>query len=205
MSIFKTLLISEENLKLNSVLNDNVEMSMITPLIKYVQDTVLQPILGTKLYRDIQKEVYEEDISEKYKLLLDQYIEPVLTYGVVAEATITTAYKIFNLTFGQTSGDDIRPATLDEIKYIRQENRNRAQWYLSRLNDFLCEHGTHYPKFNESEFPDIIPTFKPYRNNIYTGRKFKGKPPAEWRYSKGGGSVSLKDLEIILDGGSAGD
>lgn len=169
MSINKTLLISERNLKANSVIGENVEMSLLTPLIQYVQDTKLQPILGTALYRDLQQQVFDNNVSPEYKTLLDEYIEPVLCYGVLAEATVTLAYKVMNLTFGQTSGDNIRPASLDEIKYIRQENRNRMQWYLSRLNDFLCSED--YPLYNSNQFPNLKPTRSPYVNSIYLGRK----------------------------------
>ena len=51
------LFISENYLKQNSVINDNVDMKILTPTIIWVQDNYIQKILGQDLFEEMQSQI----------------------------------------------------------------------------------------------------------------------------------------------------
>lgn len=174
-NINKTLFISETTLKENSVLQDNVDMKMVTPSIQSTQDMYLQPILGTKLYRELQRQIYEDDFKPKYKELLDDYIEPVIIYGVLGDVPDNLLLKLMNLTVGSSSDEQMTSATLKNVNYLKSENKNKMKFYAKRMNDFLEWNRTEFPEFMENVEDDMRPTGRAYTSQIAMPRQFGGK------------------------------
>jgi hypothetical protein len=56
-------------------------------------------------------------------------------------------YKYFNKAVGVQNADNMNPASIDEIQYIRNESKNKAEWYAQRLTLFLMENNTTYPLY----------------------------------------------------------
>ena len=87
MSHRNVLLISEDYLKTESFLDDNVSGKYLLTAIKMAQDIELQSIIGTNLLHSIQKKVFDNVIdledNKRYKDLLDNYIQPFLLYQVL--------------------------------------------------------------------------------------------------------------------------
>ena len=69
------LLISEQTLKNDSLIGDNVESVLILPAIIIAQEQGLQPVIGTKLLRKLQDLIDNDSILSPtylaYKELLD--------------------------------------------------------------------------------------------------------------------------------------
>lgn len=186
----KTLLISETTLKNNSVITDNVDMKMLLPSIQYVQDAILQPLLGTRLYRDIQSQVAAGTISQETKELLDDHIENILIYGVMAEVPTDLLLKMMNLTVGRAEDDGITSATLRQVSFLRDHNKGKMQFYAKRMNDFLCFNTTKYPLFTQGQNEEMRANREPYTTGIagldsLWGKKYDrdgNKLPAQVRY-----------------------
>ena len=94
----KVLLVSEQTLKKNSVVNNNVDGMYLLPAIEFAQDSGLQPIIGTKLYNKLMDLVEDGTIenNDDYKYLLDEYVTPYLINKVTADIQIPLAYKVRN-------------------------------------------------------------------------------------------------------------
>ena len=94
----RVLLISEQTLKSNGVINNNVDGMYILPAIEYAQDAGLQPIIGTKLYNKLMDLVADGSIGQStdYKVLLDEYVTPYLLNKVTADIQIPLNYKLRN-------------------------------------------------------------------------------------------------------------
>lgn len=179
MSNFKdTLLISETVLKDNSILTDNIDFKNVRPSISYVQDTTLQQTMGTKLFREVQRQVYNAvnsggSIESRISTLLDDYIEDILVNGVVAESVWDLVYKFGNLTVLKNHGDNEKSINEKEVNRLVQRYKNRMEWYVNRLDEYLCENQVLYPEFNQNVNEDVRPSRKPYRSAIFTGRSYE--------------------------------
>lgn len=183
-NINKTLFISESTLKENSVLQDNVDMKSVTPSIQWSQDAIIQPLLGTKLYRELQRQVHDNDLKPKYKTLLDDYIEPLIIYAVLGEVPDNLLLKLMNLTVGTSSDEQMTSATLKNVAYLKEQNKNKMKFYAKRLDDYLNWNRSDYPEFMENTEDDIRPTGRPYTSQIAMPRRHGGgKVPLRVKYN----------------------
>lgn len=172
----KNLFISEKTLKDNSVLNENVDTKLIVPAITIAQDMHLLPIMGSKLVEGLQLRIDEGSLTEDDVLLLDDYVEKALVHATMYELVDTTLFKFMNKTLGKTTDERVDSASLQEASYVKNSYRTRMNFYLERLDSFLCHNTDKYPEFNQSTFPDVVPNRQPFKTSIYLGRNgnYKG-------------------------------
>lgn len=178
MGLRSTLFLSEETLKANSILSENVDMKHVTPSIQYVQDSLVQPLVGTKLYRELQRQVFEDDFKPDYKDLLDDFIEPILIYGTLAEVPDDLLFKMMNLTVGSTADEGITSATLRQASYIKEGKAKKMQFYAKRLIDYLRWNTQKFPEYLNNEEDDMRPEHRAYTSGIampsISRKDFKG-------------------------------
>ena len=139
MSHRNVLLISEDYLKTESFLDDNVSGKYLLTAIKMAQDIELQSIIGTKLLHSIQKKVFDNVIeledNWRYKDLLDNYIQPFLLYQVLSEIVIPISYKMSN--FGVMQSSDEKDYAVDnkQINLVKRFYFDKANVYKERLQN----------------------------------------------------------------------
>ena len=112
------LLISEQTLKNDSLIGDNVESVLILPAIIIAQEQGLQPVIGTKLLRKLQDLIDTNSIlspSVAYKELLDHYITIYLEYKVMSEIHII--YKM--RTNGIIKNSDDKTIDMKDVMYLK--------------------------------------------------------------------------------------
>ena len=80
----KALFITINDLKRKSIIDGNVDADKLIQFIEVAQDTHIQNYLGGLLYEKIQTLILNGTIEDagnsSYKLLLDDYIKPMLTW-----------------------------------------------------------------------------------------------------------------------------
>lgn len=169
---FKTLFISEEVLKDNSLIDANVDAKMLVPTIKKAQDLFLQPLLSTKLFVHLQDAIVEDSLNNAEKYLLETYIQPCLIYKIQSDFYFLSTYRQKNKGLGTQATDSFTPAQLDEIKYMAQRADNDAEFYGERLAKYLRSNKDKFPSYTECEeacSPDIAAQKSAYRCPIFLG------------------------------------
>ena len=141
------LFLSEAVLKQQSILQDNVDMKVVTPIIREVQYYYVLPILGTALYEDLVAKVAAGTLSNTEKDLLDDYIIPCMVQYCKYELPMAMNYKYFNKSVGVQNADNMNPASLDEIRAIEDRAKNKAEWYAERLTKYLLANPTLFPLY----------------------------------------------------------
>lgn len=163
MSAYKdVLLISEDYLKSESMIDNNMSGKYLLSAIKVAQDIELQSILGTSLLESIQKKIFDNTIKLKeysiYKDLLDNKIQPFLVYQVLSEITMLTAYKMSNFGVMQSSDDKDLAVDNKQVNQVRNFYQNKANVYKERLQNYLVYHKSEFPELDEFDFPkDVYP------------------------------------------------
>ena len=168
----RVLLISEQTLKKNSVVNNNVDGMYILPAIEYAQDAGLQPLLGTKLYNKLMSLVENGDImtSSDYKFLLDEYITPYLINKVTADIQIPLAFKLRNQGVVQNTSENTYVPSLKDMQYVAQSYENKANFYGNRLSDYLKANRSKYPEYCSIDSCADMPSDSgAYKTGIYLG------------------------------------
>jgi len=176
------MFISEATLKAESILQDNVDMKVVTPTIYDVQNYFILPILGTSLYKDISSEIEGGNVSQKYKDLLDLYIQPTMIWYCRMELPLTINYKYFNKAVGVQNADNMNPASMDEIQMLMDRAKNKAEWYAERLTKFLLANQTTYPLYLTQTNVDIDTIFA-NRTNYTSGMVIGGSDCCRGSYN----------------------
>lgn len=148
------LLISENTLKSESYINDNVPSEMILPSIVSAQDMHLQPILGCNLYNKLKDLVRaamfdDEEVPEPYKELLDTYIRPFLCFAVTADLQIPLAFKNRAAGAGVQSNNEYSyNSTREEVTMLKNYYTDKMNFYQFRIQDYLKNNRTQFPELN---------------------------------------------------------
>jgi len=164
----RVLFLSESTLKAESILQDNVDMKVVTPTIYDVQNYYILPILGTTLYNELVAQVLAGSLNGANKTLMDTYIQPAMIWYTRLELPMNMNYKYFNKSVGVQNADNMNPASLDEIRAIEDRARNKAEFYAERLTKFLLSNPTIYPSYLTQTDPNID-TLYPKRTNYTSG------------------------------------
>ena len=144
-------LINAYNLKELSLIHGNVEDSILQPTIRIVQDTMIEPIIGTNLYNRLLEGIDADDLNANEVILMDSYIIPCLAMGCNVETVIQTVFQIRNKATGRTNDEHLTSATESEINRIQDNFRNKFEFYRIKLIKYL--------KFNSSLYPEYLTYF----------------------------------------------
>lgn len=156
----KILLISEDYIKTNSGLNDNVWGTYLGPAIREAQDIKLQQILGTTLYQSLLKMVengaIRNDDFKPYKTLLDDFIQVYLMYQTISDLVPIIGVKLTNLGVVVSNDEHTTNLTQGERELVQTYYEQRAEFYGKRLQNYLIENRENYVELNNCT--DIKPT-----------------------------------------------
>lgn len=176
----QALLINAYNLKQLSLIHGNVEDSILTPVIRIVQDTMIEPIIGTSLYTRLLEGIDADDLNADEVILMDTYITPVLAMGCNIEAVTMTTYQIRNKGTVLTNDEYSRSTSESEINRLQDSFRSKFEHYRQKLIQYLKYNSNLYPEYyeyfsNPDSFYDCLtgggegikPDLGKTRSNIY--------------------------------------
>lgn len=177
MEYRNVLLISEDYIKSESNLDNNVSGKYLQSAIKLAQDIELQSLIGTKLLESLQKKCIDwvdpsvegaiaDSIDDpdniKYKELLDYYVTPFLLFQVLSEVIVPITYKLSNFGVMRTDDEKDLAADASQVNLLRKYYKDKADFFKARLQDWVI---TYY-----NDFPELY-SYKPLKDmypNLYS-------------------------------------
>lgn len=151
------LFVSEDYLKSFSVINDNVEMKQITPLIDKVQDQRILPAIGTGLFEQLKTQIAANTLTALNTTLLDDYIAKAVLWWTMYEAPIFFNYRFMNKGVMVKNSDNSRPADMAELNDLRGLFKSDAEFYTEKIILYLVENSNDYPLYdNPGDGTDTI-------------------------------------------------
>ena len=147
----QAFLINAYNLKQLSLIHGNVEDSILTPTIRIVQDTMIEPIIGTSLYTRLLEGIDADDLNADEIILMESYITPLLAMGCNIEVVSTTTYQLRNKSTGVTTDEYLKGASESEINRIQDSFRSKFEHYRQKLINYL--------QFNSGLYPEYLQYF----------------------------------------------
>ena len=180
----RILLISENYVKTNSNLNENVWGEYLTPAIREAQDIGLQQIIGSCLYNSILSKVADGSITATtetaYKTLLDDYIQPYLMYQVITDLVPIIGVKMANIGVVISNDEHVTNLSENERNRIATYYQYRADFYCSRLQKFLLTNKVLFKELDECTCKNLKATLDSAASTGLwiggvRGRKIRGK------------------------------
>jgi len=172
MATLKVKFISTVYLKENTTIEDNVDDTKLVPYIYSSQDTHIQQALGTNFYNRLKSGVTNNDLTTLEDDFLRDYVQPCLAQWVFYEVYPFLNFKTTNKAVSKESSEFSQPSELDEIKYMRQTIRDLAEFYLRRINQYLCDFGYLFPEYeNPDPYENLPANSKSYFSGMYLQRR----------------------------------
>ena len=183
------LFLTEQYLMETSVINDNADIELLKPVIKECQDIYIHSILGTGLYNELQTQITASTLTALNTTLLDTYIQPALRYWVQFESAPILTYKFMNKSIVKKNSENSTPVELNELKFLMDKFKDKAEWYSQRLTEYLCANQVSYPLFNNpgSTSDTIHPQGSQYSAGMYLGDDIdldKVDPAIKYEYQR---------------------
>ena len=150
------LFISETYIRENTPLNQNLDIKDIVNNIPSAQDMYIQPILGSNFY-DYLLGVYSAQTLTSDEQTLVMLIKPALAYRSAEMSLPFVQYQIKNKGPQSQFGDNSNQVEMTQLSYLRNELKNRAEFYDTRLKKYLCDNGSKFPQYTTNNNVDILP------------------------------------------------
>jgi len=161
------LFITEQFIKDNSVIDENVDMHYITTTINKCQEKYMRHILGTGLFNELQTQINADTVTTLNATLLDDYIQNCLMYYVLFEGISIFTYKITNKSILKKNGESSQVADSEELASLREGYRDDAEFFAERVTKYLIANSSSYPLFlNPGTDYDTV---HPNNDNYTTG------------------------------------
>lgn len=167
MAIQVVYLISDEDLKKETIINGNADDKLINPTILKVQDIHIQRIIGTDLLNEIKSQIQTDSLTSENEILLDIYIRPCLREYVVAEFTVPGVFRIFNRSTGTNNSENGSPLSESEMVRMHQKFQTDAEFYAEQMRKFLIQNSSTYPLYYNGN--SGVDKMKPKRNQYFPG------------------------------------
>lgn len=175
----RIFLISTQDLKDYSIINNNCDDSLLHNAILEAQEITIQELLGTKLYKKILQLVNDDEIgldaNEKYKTLLDEHITKVVLYDALLRAIPYIHYKVVNKGITTQSSEYSTTTSIQEMEFLIDQIKNNKEFFATRLANYLLANIRFYPEYmSATSIDDMIPNVQPYRTSMVIG---SNEPP----------------------------
>lgn len=150
--LYNVLFISEQKLKDNTPITDNVDSSELRFAIQQSQTIQIQESLGTNLYEYLMKIVDDGTITSdpsliKYKELMDNFIQPTLIAWSYYLSLDNFWVKFMNVGLVQNRNEQGSAVDLKTLQYLKNNAKNQAEFQDNLLRRHLLFRSGWYPQY----------------------------------------------------------
>lgn len=174
------MLISPQKVKTYGVINLDVNESEIGNAIRISQNVYLVDIIGKDLVEHVQQLVYDkvkgntgdtidDEQNEQYKVLLDEYLTPVLVYRTAMELCTLLSLKIRNMGVIRNSDTNVQSTSSSDVESLTEYYGTFFNDAVNRLMDFLSENKAAFIEVPDG-FCNCTSKPKYARTRLYLGR-----------------------------------
>lgn len=140
-------LITISNLKKKSYISSNVDENLLSTILTRVQDTVIEPILGSSLYNHLLTAIDNDTLNANEIELLDKYISNCLIAGVEVRAVDMTTLELRQVGLSKNNAEGVTNVGESEMNRTINGLKKDFNFYRERLIRFLKLNYLNYPEY----------------------------------------------------------
>lgn len=149
-------------------LNGAVEDAVMIPAIILAQDKYLQQYLGTDLLNKLKADIQTDSVTGVYATLLDSYVRKATVWWSMVELVPNLYVKLDNGGLVVRVSDDTTSISPDDLHREIENARQNAQFYTTRLVEYLCANISSFPEYTSNTGADMLPERTAYFQNGMT-------------------------------------
>lgn len=168
--MIKAQFITSDYVKKYTIVEDNVDSDLITKMIWKSQQSNIHEALGTNLYNKLLNDA--PNFTGQYLTLMNDFVQPALCDWTMYHLSPYINYRFTNKAISVKSSDNSQPSTLDEVKWLREQIRNTAEFSTEQMKNYIKNNLELFP-----EFYQVLQSFdlKPNRTNYFSGIRTTGR------------------------------
>ena len=201
----QSILISEDVFRELSPLPGTFDYKYLKPHILSAQDQHIQPVLGSKLYFDLQTKIYDGTLTEDEQTLLDDYVAKVMVYFSIYAAALWLSVKMENAGISQKSTNETTPISLNDADKLADKSLALGEFYKGRLIDFLQFNKETYPLYEVAVNDDIPASTENFRGFFSYDDYEEPNYPAATGGGGGGGEGTTDHRQLTAESRNAND
>jgi|TARA_Y100000592_G_scaffold8422_1_gene11857 hypothetical protein len=158
----KALFIQKKDLVRFTAANGNIDTDKLLPYIDMAQKIDIERLLGTKLYDKISADIAAnpQTLTGNYLTLVSEYIKPTLIHYAMMYALPYLSVTIGNGGVYRNNPENATALTGEEIDKMVEKERDAAQYYSTRMIDFLNFNASSmFPEYFTNSNDDISPDY----------------------------------------------
>lgn len=130
-------------------LDQNIDDDALNSFILIAQNVRIQQVLGYDLYMRFINDIntYGSPQGAQYLFLMNNYIQAATALWSIYEAAPSLGFKITNKAVSQKSSEYGQPSSRQDIEYIRQQISNNAQFYSTRIREYITNNPNDFPEY----------------------------------------------------------
>lgn len=158
------LFITRTDLVRNSIFDGNLDTNKFIQFVKISQEIDVQNLLGTKLYDKISADIIAGTLTGNYLTLVNEYVQPILIWFAQVNYIPFSAYTIAKGGVYKHLAENSQSVDKTEVDYLVSKAREYANYYSTRMVDYLCFNNELFPEYTSNTDEDVDPdtdtTFK---------------------------------------------
>lgn len=139
-------------LKSITPINNNIDITEVANHIETAQLLYTRELLGKLLYDDLNTKFVSGTFSSRENDLFE-LCKPGIAYRAAELAIPFLGIKVRNKGIVRLNDEYASPASIDDIKYLRHELKNRAEYFEQQIQNYLYEYSEDFDLWTASKNP----------------------------------------------------
>jgi hypothetical protein len=166
-----SLFITRNDIIKNSPLQGAIDADRLLPFIRTAQDKYMLNLLGTVLFEYLQAQIAAgtfSALSPFYQDLMDDHIKPTLIWYACVEYIPFSSIQFKSEGAVKHLSEQSQAPSKNEIDYLLQKALNSADFYATRLQNYLVAYSNQIPQFLES-VGNLTQVYPDFTNQYFGG------------------------------------
>jgi hypothetical protein len=150
MSIY-ALFITRNDIIKNTPLQGAIDTDKLLPFMRTAQDKYMLNLLGTVLFDKLQADIASgTPFTGYYETLMEEHVKPTMIWYACVEYIPFSGISFKSEgSFKHQSEQSVSPGK-NEIDYLLSKALNNADYYATRMQDFLVAYSDQIPEYLQS-------------------------------------------------------
>lgn len=147
------LFVSRNDIIKQSPLQGSIDADRLLSFVRTAQEKYILNLLGTVLYYKLQDEIIAGTFSSMnvwYQDLMKDHIKPTLIWYAVAEYLPFSGVQFKSEGAVRHESEQSKAVGKNEIDYLLQKATDNAEWYGTRMQNYLIAYSNNIPEYLES-------------------------------------------------------
>ena len=165
------LFVTRNDIIKNSPLQGAIDADRLLPFVRTAQDKYMLNLLGTVLFYYLQEKIETNTISALgpyYQDLINDHIKPTLIWYACVEYIPFSNIQFKSEGAVKHRSEVSEAPSKNEIDYLLQKAMNSADFYATRMQNYLIAYSNQIPQYLES-VGNLTQVYPDFTNQYFGG------------------------------------